>query len=217
MISVSYDFPKEDIARLDAAMRRGMEEFNFPMAQQVKAAGYSIGRALGTSTAVAKKRIELHPLKKRWARWNRLPVDWSEPKHFWGERYNQRGQVSIVFVSASGKAAAKRSKKAQVGRAGLAKKSWRASISGLGRPLATRGANNDERTNALAKEYAAKDRLLRGFNPSVRVGSFLDYAALALGRGEREVNDVARRAAVQMEKQLEHLAAKKLQERIDGK
>jgi hypothetical protein len=211
MVDINIQFPNRDIEALQRAMTRNGAEFRKSIPQQLKFAGGAIGRTLGTSTRVSDKHIALAKVDQTEARL--LDIERRKGlQSFIGTKYFG-GKAKQVTILARGIAAARRDIRAQLYRRGLAKSSWRASIEGLpgAREVSVRGGINSK-TRQKAIRFAAKTRSLKGDNPYIVIGSFLDYATAALEGGPQSVNTAIDRAARHMHHIMDG-AAKKMMDK----
>jgi len=215
-VEMSIDFPARDMAALQRAMARNATEFGKSIPQQLKFAGGSIGRTLGTSTRVAPKYIALAKVNAKEARL--LDIERRTGlQSFVGTKYfgSTPRQVTIF---AKGIASARKDIRAQLYYRGLAKLSWRASIEGLpgAREVSVRGGVQ-AKTRAKAVQFAARARNLKGNNPYIVIGSFLSYATAALEGGPQSVKTAIERAAGYMMHTMDGAAKKMLKETAAAK
>jgi hypothetical protein len=212
MVDINIQFPTRDIEALQRAMARNGAEFRKGIPQQLKFAGGAIGRTLGTSTRVSDKHIALAKVNQTEARL--LDIERRKGlQSFIGTKYYGAHGPKQVTIFARGIAAARRDIRAQLYRRGLAKSSWRASIEGLpgAREVSVKGGVNSK-TRQKAIRFAAKTRSLKGDNPYIVIGSFLDYATAALEGGPQSVNTAIERAARHMHHIMDG-AAKKMMDK----
>jgi hypothetical protein len=205
------------MAALQKAMARSGAEFGRSIAQQLKFAGGSIGKTLGTSTRVSAKHIALAKVNRTEARL--LQIERRTGKQsFIGTRYFG-SNLKQVTIFAKGIAAARKDIRAQLYMRGLARLSWRASVEGLpgASGISVRGGVVRSKTRAKALQFAAKQRNLRGNNPYILIGSFLDYATAALEGGPQSVNTAIARAARYMEHVMDGTAEKMLKKIAEAK
>ena len=207
--SISVTLPAATLANLRRSMDRAGSEFGQSARQQVKLAAWSIGRTLGTSTRVAKPHIDLAKLNRTEARLLNIERRTGN-QAFIGTKYFG-GRPRQVTIYAKGIAAARKDARARNYRFGLAKLSWRASIGGLGSQAGLNVGKADGKTIQKAAQYAAKERRLTGDNPSITIGSFLDYATDALIGGQAAVGPAIDRAARKMMHIMDAKAEKELQ------
>lgn len=209
--ALQIDFPKEDVRKLQQAMALAGKKLGKSLGQQVRFAGWSVCRTLGTSTRVAKKHLDLFPVSSG-TRKERQIQHITGKKLFLGVRHSG-GKTRDVSVFATGIREARKTRKAAILNFGLARHSWRSSGKGLGGQVPLDKAGKaDSRTLAVAARFAARDRNFKGDNPYVRVGSFLNYAQEALQGGPKKADDALRRAAKLMVKTIEGNIKKRLEE-----
>ena len=177
-------------------MDRAGSEFGKTVRSQVKLAAWSIGRTLGTATRVAKPHIDLAKLNRTEARL--LNIERQTGKQaFIGTKYFG-GRPRQVTIYARGIREARENARAKNYRFGLAKLSWRASINGLGSQAGMGVTKANAKTMRKAMQHAATTRRLTGDNPSIMIGSYLDYAQDALIGGNAAIAPAIDRAAGHM-------------------
>jgi hypothetical protein len=216
-VEMSINFPSRDMAALQRAMARNATEFGKSIPNQVKFAGGAIGRTLGTSTRVAPKYIALAKVNRTEARLLQIERRTGKQTYIGTRHYG--GRPRQVTIWARGIAEARKNPRAQLGNRGLAKLSWRASVRGLpgGREVGIPKGGVTGKARDKAERYAATERRLKGDNPYVVVGSFLNYATAALEGGPQSVNTAIDRAARYMMHTMDGAAKKMLSQTARAK
>ena len=209
-LGISIDVPTAAINALQRAMDREGREFGKSVRSQVKIAAWSIGSTLGKATRVAKPAVELVKLNQMEARL--LSIEKNTGKSaFIGTKYFG-GKARQITVYAKGIRKARNDIRAKIYGFGLAKLSWRASISGLGSLGGMNVSKVDAKTIMAARKEAAVERTLTGNNPSILIGSYLPYAQDALIGGNAAIAPAIDRAARHMEHIMDAKAEKLIRE-----
>jgi hypothetical protein len=155
-VQISIDVPHKATAALFAAMKREEVEFGKSLTSQVKIAAWSIGKTLGTATRVARPQVEVLPVPIRMAKKLGLTRKLGN-KTFIAKKYHG-GKPFDQIIYAKGIREARKDRRVQNYRFGLAKLSWRASISGLGSlvGLGVSKANEKTMNKAMQKAVAVR-------------------------------------------------------------
>jgi len=218
--AISIDVPQATLNALRRSMDRAGAEFGKSVRSQVKIAAWAIGRTLGTSTRVAPSRVELAKISRKEAEMmdiggvevmgkrGRMRKKYS--RGFIGSKYFG-GKQKTLFIRGGTITQARKDLRAQIYRFGLAKLSWRASIVGLGSQARLGVSKASAKTIAKAMQNAAKVRNLQGDNPSIMVGSYLNYAQDALIGGPAAIAGAIDRAARYMMHIMDAKAAEAVQ------
>lgn len=205
--AMQIEFPHADMHAMFAQIDRAQRELGRSLGQSLRWAGWHLGKTLGASTRVAKK--------KRPA----VRVQWQRKDGHIGSGYGlevyggdgkPRNVVAYVQGSkgerpAQSKSEALASKLAVIQMRGLAKASWLWGVKRMGSTninFAAVAAREE------AKRVAGSEMHLTGDNPYIVIRNRLSYITAALEGGPKAVDTALGRAARMMSQNIDSKVAK---------
>ena len=203
---IHVEWPMEDVRAMWKQIQRNQKEFGYTLGTSMKIGAWHLCRSLGVSTAVAPKH---RPVKEIHETPKELKAKGG------GKKYEvtswKSGRKKTFAVRSSNKIrAVRKTRQVRIGNRGLAKATWRASISRYGSKRGISRTGFAPGITKFAKQLVNNKARLKGENPYIRIINRINYIESAMEGGEHAVDTAMERAASGMMKRIDNQIKKKL-------
>jgi hypothetical protein len=223
-VAVSIDFPKEDVQKLMAQMKRAQKALNMRQPQVVKMGATHVLSALADSTKIGEPYREYQDTGKT-SRSGKNKVYVVQTRYQTPKRKGKalrrswQGPLRGQIIYAKNERELKRRPAVIIAMRGVARQSWmeagkKAKLrltarekAGTATAAQARAAQNKRRMRKAARRWVEYSAVLRGDNPYIKVTNRIRHINEALNGGQMAVATAMSRAADKMEKKISGILA----------